>query len=404
MIGMDGTPEQGVGVYRCVRIQSAMCFLLRIVVVGGFFFQGLIQPGWADDPFADVSAAPASPVAADNSWLTDNALFRKELSTLNVWGTDAGADAGEIYSRISVGFEVLKRFSTATETVAAFNYQGRLVYRNQVRESAADPMVRDAEAWRYETHNAYAELYNVFGEPGRFNLRAGRYYLPFGLNYATDTHATLLQLSNDRLFGTERDWQLSAYGNVSEYFDYAAGYVFGSGADQKMDGQSGMAVGRLGLGNAFLFEQGLEAGASLAYGQRLDPHLAVRHVLDTWRAGVDIRKRFDSGSGPWTITFEGAGGEDDAAAVGSALLQVDWLHPARRWGVSAQHVYLDRETHAVSHGAAPDERAMLVVTRYLRNDVGNAGLHWVAVGVERQVQLPAGGEDTLVAVQYYRYW
>ena len=44
------------------------------------------------------------------------------------------------------------------------------------------------------------------------------------------------------------------------------------------------------------------------------------------------------------------------------------------------------------------------MTRYFRNDVGNAALHWIALGLEKQIQTPDGGEDTLAMVQYYRYW
>ena len=37
---------------------------------------------------------------------------------------------GHAASRQSVGFEVLKKFSTATSTVASFDFQGRLVRRD----------------------------------------------------------------------------------------------------------------------------------------------------------------------------------------------------------------------------------------------------------------------------------
>ena len=39
-----------------------------------------------------------------------------------------------------------------------------------------------------------------------------------------------------------------------------------------------------------------------------------------------------------------------------------------------------------------------------RNDVGNAALHWIALGLEEQIQAPDGGEDTFLLAQYYRYW
>ena len=359
----------------------------------------------AADPFADVQpAAPESPAARPSAGWRDNLLFRKEIYWAETAGADDFRDTHDVYSRLSAGFEVQKRFATATKTVASFDFQGRVVFRDHWLDTASDPMGMDAGTWEYETHNAYAEFYNLFGAPGRFNLRAGRFYLPFGLNGQTDTHGTLLQLSNDRVFGTDRDWQVTAYGNATEHLDYLAGYVLGTGPDQELDGQGGMAVGRIGLGNSFLFEQGLEGGLSGAYGERLDPHAGTENPLSTWRAGADLRKRFDSGMGPFTLTGEGAIGEDESAPVWSGLVQADWLHPGRRWGAAAQYFYFEREPHPEDPAGDIDQRASFVLTRYFRNDIGSSTLHWIAFGVEQQLQTPAGDEDTLLTMQYYRYW
>jgi hypothetical protein len=357
------------------------------------------------DPFADVRPAAPDPVASQpDSWWRDNLLFRKEIYWSETGGTDDFEETHDVYSRISAGFEIQKRFATATKTVAAFDYQGRVVYRNHVLDTAADPMGMDAQRWEYETHNAYAEFYNLWGDPGRFNLRAGRFYLPFGLNSLTDTHGTLLQLSNDRVFGTERDWQLTAYGNATEHLDYMAGYVLGTGPDQDMDGQAGMAIGRIGLGNSALFAHGLEGGLSGAYGERLDPHIQNIGAILTWRAGADLRKRFDSGVGPFTLTGEGAVGEDERAPTWSGLAQADWLHPGRSWGLAAQYFYFERQPEEPARADEIDARASLVLTRYFRNDVGNSSLHWIAFGLEQQIETPAGDDDTLLTAQYYRYW
>ena len=139
---------------------------------------------------------------------------------------------------------------------------------------------------------------------------------------------------------------------------------------------------------------------SAAYGQRLDPR-AGADAIDTWRTGVDIRKQIDSDLGPFTLTGEGAAGEDDAHAVWSGLAQADWLHPGRRWGAAAQYFYFDRDGE---ESKTVDQRASLVLTRYFRNDIGNSALHWIALGLEQQIQNTEGSEDTLLAMQYYRYW
>lgn len=371
----------------------------------------------ADDPFADVVAAPQSATQAvalvEPGW-TDNLLFRHELYLLGAAGRDNFDATHDTMSRLSAGFEVQKRFATATRTVASVDYQGRVVYRDHVLDTSADPMGRDAAQWEYETHNAYVDVYNVFGELGRFNLRGGYFYPPFGLNQQTDTHGTLLQLSNDRVFGSERDWQTAVYGALTDELDYNVGYLLGAGPDFDMEGQAGMGVARVALNNAWLFQQGLEGGVSVAAGERADEDAVMRSrsverdtrgdpVVGTWRLGADVRKRLDSGFGPFTLTSELAGGEDENDTILLGLAQADWLHPSRRVGTAVQYRHF-RQDVGVEADDVTDARVSGVVTYYVRNDVGNASLHWIALAVERQVHQSDGPEDTLLMVQYYRYW
>lgn len=350
---------------------------------------------------------------AEPDW-TDNLLLRKEVYLLFAAGRDNADETGDGMSRLSAGFEIQKRFATATRTVASVDYQGRVVYRDHVLDTAADPMGRDASPWRYETHNAYLDLYNVFGEPGRFNLRGGYFYQPFGLNQQTDTHGTLLQLSNDRLFGAERDWQMTMYGTLNDSLDYTVGYLLGAGPDHEMEGQSGLGVARIKLNNDWLFNDGLEGGVSVAAGERVDEHAVMRSpsvgratrgdsVVSTWRAGLDVRKRIDSGVGPFTLAGESAIGQDEDDPLLSGLTQADWLHPGRRWGAAVQYQHLWQDVADGGKDYA-DARATAVLTYYFSNDVGNANLHWIALGVERQVRQTEEPEDTLLMLQYYRYW
>jgi len=369
-----------------------------------------------NDPFADLSVAPSSTNAAalaEPDW-ADNLLLRKEVYLLFAAGRDDLDETQGSLSRLSAGFEVQKRFATATRTVASADYQGRVVYRDHVLDTSADPMGHDAAQWEYETHNAYVDIYNIFGEPGRFNLRCGYFYQPFGLNQQTDTHGTLLQLSNDRVFGYERDWQTAVYGTLTEALDYSVGYLFGAGPDFDMEGQAGMGVARVALNNDWLFKHGLEGGVSFAAGERVDEDAVMRSrsverdtrgdpVVGTWRVGADVRKRIDSDVGPFTLTTEVAAGEDEDDAVLSGLAQADWLHPSRRWGAATQYQHVWQDVGAGADDYT-DARASGVVTYYFRNDVGNANLHWIALAVERQVRQSDGPEDTLLMLQYYRYW
>lgn len=376
---------------------------------------GVLLYGVADDPFADLEVSGASAATLQEEepvgdFWRDNLLLRKELYLLFGAGDDTFAHERGIMSRLSAGFEAQKRFATATRTVAMVDYQGRMVYRNRMLDSAADSA--GERAWKYETHNAYLDIYNILGEPGRVNLRVGHFYQPFGLGYQTDTHGTLLQLSNDALFGAGHDWQAVFYGTLSEELDYAAGYLVGSGHDDKLDGQSGMAVARIMLNNDWLFEHGLEGGVSAAVGERVDKHAVARSpsvwrkahggsVVKGWRGGADLRKRIDSVGGPFTVTGEVAVGEDESDLLGANLAQVDWLHPGREWGAALQgrHFWQDRGAESKSIN---ESRVTGLITHYFRNEVSSANLHWIAVGVERAMR--SARNDTLVLVQYYRYW
>lgn len=373
----------------------------------------------AQDPFADVVVASRSgsnDVAKSRAAWSDNLLVRGELYLLAGGGHDPAADAWDFLERHSAGFELQKRFASATRTLAALDYQGRLVYRDPGPASAADPMARDASRWEYETHNAYVDFYNIVGEPGRFNFRAGHFYQPFGLNTQTDTHGTLLQLSNERVFGAERDWQGILHGALAGPFDYQVGYLAGAGPDHEYRDQAGMGVARLALNNDWLFQRGLEGGVSVAAGERVDPHVSkpVAHghaatdeegeaVIRTRRFGLDARRRFDSRNGPLTVTMEGAAGSDEGEPMVSALAQADWLNPGRRWGAAMQYYYYRQEGGA-EIASMTEEAATATLTRYFRNDVGNANLHWVALGVERPLRYDDRPRDPVFMVQYYRYW
>lgn len=370
-----------------------------------------------DDPFADV--APRTPSNATPARLAapawrDNLQARRELYLLSAAGRDDFDTSHDIMARLSAGFELQKRFATAFRTVGAFDYQGRFVYRSHALATAADPMGRDASRREYETHNAYLDLYNLAGAPGRLNLRVGHFYQPFGLNQQTDTHGTLLQLANERLFGADRDWQATLYGTLGDALDYTAGYLLGAGPDWKLEGQSGLGAARLALNNRWLFERGLEGGVSFAAGERVDEHAHMRlgagragaggePLVSGWRTGVDLRQRLDTGAGPCALTAEVAAGQDEHDPLLSLLAQADWLHPRRRWGAALQYRRFRQETGAGTEDFV-EEGASGVLTYYLRNDVGNANLHWIALAWEHAIRQTDGTEDAIMMVQYYRYW
>jgi hypothetical protein len=361
------------------------------------------------DPFADLPAAPSAAPEKEkpaSSW-TENLGFRKEI--MSQFDT---TEDGRPASRQSVGFEILKKFSTATSTVAAFDFQGRFVRRDRYNGAPNDMEGATRPGWSFEYHNLYVDLYNVFNplmgdaargrNVGRFNFRAGRFYVPFGLNLQTDTHGTVLQLSNEENFGFERDWYAGFYGSINRHLNYDAYYLAGSGYDLKFKGQSGLAGVRISLGNRYSAQYGLEGGVSVLAGERLaqdmhgDQMLGLR-PLKTRRVGMDARYRHSAPGGLLTFTNEVSGGRDARDPVFTQLHQADYLAASRRWGVASQFRRFTQD------GRGADSSLSGEFTWYFRNDVAGSNTHSIRLNVARQLERAYGPPHTVVTLQYYFY-
>lgn len=377
-------------------------------------------PSVEADPFADL-AEPSVPQAAQEqaprSWretlFTENFGFRKEIMSQFDMN-----ERGKTASRQSVGFEALKKFSTATATLASFDFQGRLVRRDGFNPVQNDMDGQGRPGWAFEYHNAYLDLYNVLNPllsdeqrsatVGQVNLRVGRFYVPFGLNLQTDTHGTVLQLSNDRNFGFERDWYTGFWGAINSHVNYDVYYLAGSGYDLKFKGQSGLGAIRLSLANRYSYEYGLEGGLSILGGERLSPDAITRRrtlAMDagnenrvaTKRVGLDGRYRQAVPTGLLTVTSELSGGRDLSSTVFTQLYQAEYLHASRQWGVSTQYRRFQQE------GLGADASIIGEVSWYFRNDIGNSNLHWIKLNVERQLEQMQGPCGTIATLQYYFY-
>jgi len=377
------------------------------------------------DPFEGVRPEDREPVETRRPWYTrhfsDNFTFRKELFFQLATGYDLEADP-PLYSRQSAGFEILKKFSSRTATVASVNIQSRLVRRDNFVEALNDREGMDRDGFFLEYHNAYVDLYNVFNplfgdagrsrNLGRFNWRTGRFYLPFGINLQTDTHGTLLQLSNEQNFGFERDWYTGLYGSLTRDVSYDVYYLLGSGYYPRFRGQSGMIGARFSLGNRFLNEYGLEGGASVLKGERLldpgmapahstDPAPAPRAIVATTRIGLDGRYTRTLWGGTTAFTTELSGGRDNGNAVIGQLHQVEYTSRSRKWGWASQYRRFWRD--APLSGKA-ESSIVGEFTLYRRNDIGAATLQWIKFNVERRFGRWDGGRVWILNIQYYNYW
>jgi hypothetical protein len=355
-------------------MQAAKIFAAGVVLAATLFAQ--------DDPFAGVSEKPVA--STEKRGFMADLGFRKEI--MSQFSTDADGNGA---SRQSLGFEVLRKFSTATSTVASFDFQGRLVRRDGYNPVQNDMMGALNPGWSFEYHNLYLDLYNVAGGVGHVNFRAGHFYLPFGLNLQTDTHGTVLQLSNEENFGYERDWYAGFWGSINKHLNYDAYYMAGSGYDLKFKGQSGLAGVRLSLANKYSSDYGVEGGISVITGERLTEQ---NRPLKTQRVGIDGRYRHTAPRGLLTFTTELSGGRDARDRVVTQLYQAEYLRASRRWGIASQYRNMPMGSSVSGE-----------FTWYFRNDVAGSNSHWLKLNVERQLQSVLGPPQTLVTLQYYFY-
>jgi hypothetical protein len=404
-------------------------------------FLALMAMVQQNDPFQDLdrkkeaAKPPSETPSCLERFFDENFTLKWELfsqfsySSAEPRGEETVAE--NTYSRQSAGFEILKKFSSATSTLASLDVQGRLVRRDHFVETIDDTEGAHRKGWWFEYHNLYGDLYNVFdpllsesGQSenlGRFNFRAGHFYLPFGLNLQTDTHGTLIQLSNDRNFGFERDWYAGLWGSINSVFNYDAYYLVGSGYPLSFRGQSGMAGLRLSLSGQIRNELGLEGGLSFMGGERLSKEAVDRspsleedsrsdRIVDTLRVGLDGRYTMQIPTGSLALTVELSGGRDESDAVFTQLYGLDYLSERRQWGVSVQYrrFWQDIGPGSLSPGGLSphktDASIIPEIAWYFRNDMTGAYLHSLRLNVERQLERQTGPKGTIVSIQYYYYW
>ncbi len=389
----------------------------------------------SEDPFSDLQVSPSASIQSQPApqvepWWSKDTLFRKEIFSQLSYSDTINSDnslAERIYSRQSIGFELQRRFSTTSSTWASCDAQGRFVRRDHFLPVIDDMEGEDREGWQAEYHNLYCDLYNPIGWLlsdeaagkliGILNFRMGRFYLPLGLNLQTDTHGTVLQLSNEQNVGFERDWYAGVWGGIGWDLKYDLYYLVGSGYDLSFEGQSGLVGFRLSSSANVQNETGIEAGFAVLAGQRLRAHdsdgnsptgneTASGHgdeqIIDTLRYGPDLRYTIPTAHGSVILTTELNGGRDDARETLMQLYQIGFLHKSRRVGSNVQH----RQFWSSPNGAGSNDMSSIIfdLTYYLSNDLSNSNLHWVTINVEQILEGGRMRSGVITTLQYYRYW
>lgn len=132
---------------------------------------------------------------------------------------------------------------------------------------------------------------------GRFNIRAGHFDIPYGLEYSINTNGTLRQFLTVANLGLKNDFGLTVNG-VLKYFEYEIALSRGTWNEYYARNEPFIYSGRIGSGR----ENNLIAGLSGFYGEvagpsptgtlirdRLSQQLARRTTIRRWRLGLDFQ-------------------------------------------------------------------------------------------------------------------
>ncbi len=375
------------------------------------------------NPFADLERPAAASItvasAKPDNRASSSAFTRYEL--MSYFKYAAEDTRAHIFHQV-VGIEYLKRFSDAYATRSSFNAQFQLVYEDHSGENGIFNKMHK-RGLKTDLHNFYLDVFQALdtfmsaearaANLGRFNFRIGRYYLPFGINLQTDTHATLLQLSNEEHFGFERDWYAGFYGAVNDNLKYDLYWMLGSGHDAVNKQQDGLVGGRLSLAGKYLYERGLEGGIAIVSGERLG-HAGEKTRIQTTRYGLDGRYTRAISGGTLTTTCESAFGKDDEQDIISVLGQLEFLDSARQNGLAMQYRHFRRNKGmenmmmgGMSHKNGSDASLFLEYTRYLHNDISGNRLEWIKFLLEKPTEtreMIKNARDLRLTVQYYSYF
>lgn len=185
----------------------------------------------------------------------------------------------EAMQKPSIGFDWLKRFSTASKDIAVASVQFRLAV-NKSEKSPLEPQL----------YNAWLKYKSALGDFSIGHLKPAS-----GLSYSLDNHALLLPDMTMYVFTYDRDWgvlysQDTVWGNVS------ASLTTGSG--MRLYRKDNNYLAALHASYGILNEDNYSIGATIQKGEVLEAmgyHIGHNKIVhDELLAGVDATIRFNN--------------------------------------------------------------------------------------------------------------
>ena len=255
-----------------------------------------------DPPFDGVSDTDEGDDLPN--WLTDNLRWTIDLSSRVSIFTDSGR-AG---TTNIVGLDLHKVFSDAKGDWGTLTVQLYLTRIDDIPNPP--PFFESDEDWELVTRITNFNYTGLAG--GRFNIKAGHFEIPFGLEVPVNTNGTLRQMITARNLGVVADWGAGVNGVIPEAgVEYEATLSRGTGIEYFDRGDPFIVAGRVGTSG----ESDISFGLSALHGEIAGRAGTVRRT----RIGIDSQWY----PGPIGLLGELSVGRNDDDDVVNALVEVN---------------------------------------------------------------------------------
>ena len=251
--------------------------------------------------FEESGAAPRDGLP---DWMMDNLRWTIDLSSRAGLFTDTG----RIGTTNIVGLDLHKVFSDVQGDWGTLTVQLYLTRIDDI--PSPPPFFESDEDWELVTRITNFNYTGLAG--GRFNIKAGHFEIPFGLEVPVNTNGTLRQMITARNLGVVADWGVGVNGVLPEAgATYEVTISRGSGIEYFNRWDPFIVAGRVGTSG----RDDLEFGVSALHGEIAGRSGTIRRT----RVGVDGQWY----PGPIGLLAEVSVGRNDDDDVANALIELN---------------------------------------------------------------------------------
>ncbi len=249
-----------------------------------------------------------------NSSLSTNLRWAADLSTRYI---NKSKNIGSSWQHV-VGLDMHKVFSNEKGDFGTLLFQPYLVKLSNVQNPPFN--FSDGDDWELTWRMAN---FNYTGlAQGKFNVRAGHFEVPFGLEQNLDTNGTIRQFTFSER-GIKADWGMSLNG-ILEKLEYEIAVTRGSGSEFKSRDNPYLLSGRLGT----LSNNNLVIGLSGFAGEILN----ATGTSNVKRVGFDVEYYIYQ----WQLLGEITGGTTNSKETANFFTEVSWRSPLETFHVYSQ--------------------------------------------------------------------